>query len=331
MKGKLVLVVLAVILYIAFIGSSVFAEESISAYMGYAREINEGIAQNVKEKTGIEIKNLTLSFGEVWARIQAEKPNFHADMAIAFGMADGLKGKKERIFECYQSPAWSDISPPFRDADGCWYPTGNWSFVLIGNKNKLAEKGWKMPNSWKNLLDPKWKEQIVAPSPVTSGTAFMMLYSFLQLYGEKEGWKFLEALDKNMAQYTKSGNAPTDLVSRGEYLIGITSDEHVLKRIQDGYPLQWAVPVEGIGYESGCIVILKGTKKLVACKKVIDYLGTVEFSKFMGKFGSSAPRIEYTGGLYGATKPKYIKLDHAWVGENKDRILDQWKSKFIKK
>ena len=115
-------------------------------------------------------------------------------------------------------------------------------------KEKLAEKGYGMPMTYKELLDPKWKGQIVAPSPRTSGTAFMINYSFLQLYGQKEGWKYLEALDKNMAFYTKSGNAPTDLVGRGEYFLGLTPDENDLKRINDSYPLQWVITAECIGY-----------------------------------------------------------------------------------
>ena len=185
--------------------------------------------------------------------------------------------------------------------------------------------------SWKELLDPKWKGQIVAPSPRTSGTAFMINYSFLQLYGEKEGWKFLEALDRNMAFYTKSGNAPTDLVGRGEYLLGITADENVLARIQQGYPLQWTIPIEGIGYEGMPTVILKGTKKLDLCKKIMDYFGTQEFSEFFASFGYFPPRPGIASALYGAAKPTYIKLDHAWAVKNRKKIIMTWKNRFMMK
>ena len=122
-----------------------------------------------------------------------------------------------------------------------------------------------MPKSWKDLLDPKWKDQIVMPSPLSSGTANMMRFSFLALYGEEEGWKFMEALDKNIHHYTRSGNAPTDLVGRGEFLLGITSDENVKKRIDEGYPLIWAVPEEGTGYDGTFALIFKGTKIMDAC------------------------------------------------------------------
>ena len=271
--------------------SGLYAADSISAYLGFSREVNEALAKRIQEKTGIEVKNITLSWGEIWARLLSEAPRFNADMVLSFGAAQAIDGTKKGYYVPYKSPAWEDIDAAFKSPDGSYYALGTFSFLLIGNKVKLAEKGYGMPMSWKELLDPKWKGQIVAPSPRTSGTAFMINYSFLQLYGEKEGWKFLDGLDQNMAQYTKSGNAPTDLVGRGEYLLGITADENVLKRINDGYPIQWVIPAEGIGYEGNYCTILKGTKKLDLSKKVMDYLGTKDAStvlSFHGLYSTTA-------------------------------------------
>ena len=332
MKFRLIsIVTLALILTFGIASSGLFAADSISAYMGFSREVNEALAKRIQEKTGIEVKNITLSWGEIWARLVSEAPRFNADMVLSFGAAQAIDGTKKGYYVPYQSPSWEDIDAAFKSPDGSYYALGTFSFLLIGNKEKLAEKGYGMPVSWKELLDPKWKGQIVAPSPRTSGTAFMINYSFLQLYGEKEGWKYLEALDKNMAQYTKSGNAPTDLVGRGEYLLGITADENVLKRINDGYPIQWVIPAEGIGYEGNYCTILKGTQKLELCQKIMDYLGTEDASQFLASMGYIPPRPGISSALYGAAKPTFIKLDHAWAVENRSKIIKTWKSKFMMK
>ena len=330
MKGRL-LTTVALAVMLAFAASFADAADSISAYMGFSREVNEALAKRIQEKTGIEVKNITLSWGEIWAKIRSEAPRFNADMVLSFGGASAIEGTEKGYYEAYQSSAWKDIAPAFTSPKGTYYALGTFSFLLVDNKTKLAEKGYTMPTTWKDLLDPKWKGQIVMPSPRTSGTAFMIVYSFLSLYGEKDGWKFLEALDKNIAFYTKSGNAPTDLVGRGEYLLGITSDENVLKRIKDGYPLEWKVPAEGIGYEGNYCVILKGTKNLALCKKVVDYLGTKDCSEFIASMGYIPPRPGIASGLYGAQSPKYIKLDHAWAYKNRKNIIMTWKSKFMMK
>jgi iron(III) transport system substrate-binding protein len=332
MKGRLLTIAaLALIMTFGFASSGLQAADSISAYLGFSREVNEALSKRIQEKTGIEVKGITLSWGEIGARIATEYPRFNADMILSVGAAEAIGGAKKGYFEAYKSPAWDDIDEAFKSPDGTYYALGTFSFVLVGNKEKLAEKGLGMPMSYKELLDPKWKGQIVAPSPRTSGTAFMINYSFLQLYGQKEGWKFLEALDKNMAFYTKSGNAPTDLVGRGEYLLGLTADENVLKRINDGYPLQWVIPAEGIGYEGNYCTILKGTKKLDLAKKIMDYLGTKDASEFLASMGYIPPRPGIPSALYGAAKPKFIKVDHAWAVENKKKVVKQWKSKFMMK
>jgi iron(III) transport system substrate-binding protein len=332
MKSKFfAIAALALILTFGIASSGLYAAESISAYMGFSREVNEALADRIQQELGIEVKNITLSWGEIGARIATEYPRFNADMILSVGAAEAINGANKGYFEAYKSPAWDDIDDAFKSPDGTYYALGTFSFLLVGNKEKLAEKGYGMPMSYKELLDPKWKGQIVAPSPRTSGTAFMINYSFLQLYGEKEGWKYLEALDKNMAFYTKSGNAPTDLVGRGEYMLGLTADENVLKRINDGYPLQWVIPAEGIGYEGNYCTILKGTKKFALCKKIMDYLGTEDASEFLASMGYIPPRPGIPSALYGAAKPKFIKVDHAWAVKNKKKVVKQWKSKFMMK
>ena len=258
--------------------------------------------------------------------MKAEAPNFNADMVIGCGSSTGFLAKKSGWTIPYVSPAWKGVPDVFLDPQGNWYNIANFSFVLVANKDRLAKAGYKMPESWKELTDPKWKGEILMPSPLSSGTANMMRFSFLALYGDNEGWKFIEALDKNIAYYTRSGNAPTDLVGRGEFTLGITSDENVKKRLDDGYPLLWSIPKEGTGYDGTFAMILKGTKKLDACKKIIDLLGAPEFSELMAAIGYVTPRPA-PNALYGKTLPKYIKLDLGKASDDKPKNNDIWKQK----
>ncbi|MCX5823032.1 MAG: extracellular solute-binding protein [Deltaproteobacteria bacterium] len=243
MKGKFIAVVVAAIFSVVLAGSAI--AEDINAYMGTSPDNNAKIAKFIKDKTGITVNQTFQSFGEIEARMKAEAPNFNADMVIGCGSSTGFLAKKSGWAVPYVSPAWKGVPEVFLDAQGNWYNIANFSFVLVANKDRLAKAGYKMPESWKDLTDPKWKGEILMPSPLSSGTANMMRFSFLALYGDDDGWKFIEALDKNIAYYTRSGNAPTDLVGRGEFILGITSDENVKKRLDDGYPLLWSIPKEG--------------------------------------------------------------------------------------
>jgi iron(III) transport system substrate-binding protein len=325
MQRKSVAFVIAAILSLVLAGSAL--AEDINAYMGTSPDNNAKIVKFIKDKTGITVNQTFQSFGEIEARAKAEAPNFNADMIIGCGSPLAFMAKKSGWADPYISPAWKGAQDVYVDPQGAWYNIGNFSFVLVGNKDRLAKAGYSMPTSWKDLLDPKWKGEILMPSPLSSGTANMMRFSWLALYGDDEGWKFLESLDKNIAYYTRSGNAPTDLVGRGEFTLGITSDENVKKRIDDGYPLIWSIPAEGTGYDGTFALIFKGTKKLAACRKVIDVLGTQEFSELMAGIGYLTPRPA-PNALYGATPPKYIKLDLGKAAEDRPKNNDIWKQKF---
>jgi iron(III) transport system substrate-binding protein len=324
MKSNLIAVVVAAIFSAALAGSAM--AEEINAYMGTSPDNNAKIAKFIKDKTGITVNQTFQSMGEIEARVKAEAPNFNADMIIGCASSTGFLAKKSGWSDPYLSPAWKGVPDVFMDSQGNWYNIANFSFVLVGNKDRLAKAGYAMPKSWKELIDPKWKGEIVMPSPLSSGTANMMRYAFLALYGDAEGWKFLEALDKNVAYYTRSGNAPTDLVGRGEFMLGLTSDENVKKRLDDGYPLLWLVPAEGTGYDGTFALILKGTKKLAACKQIVDLLGGQEFSNLMAEIGYVTPRPA-PNKLYGQTLPKYIKLDLGKASDDKQMNNDIWKQK----
>jgi iron(III) transport system substrate-binding protein len=142
------------------------------------------------------------------------------------------------------------------------------------------------------------------PNPVTSGTAFLINASFLQLFGRKMGQDFLEKLDENVGQYTKSGNAPLERVGRGEYMLGLTSDEKVPQRLQQGFPISWAAPNEGIGYEGNILVIVKGTKVLDVAKRVVNFAGIEKFQPWIARFGYLSAR-DMPNPMY-TPKPKFI-------------------------
>ena len=60
--------------------------------------------------------------------------------------------------------------------------------------------------------------------PNSSGTAYTMLATLVQLMGEDKAFDYLKALHKNVNQYTKSGAAPAKAASLGE-----TADRHRLQ------------------------------------------------------------------------------------------------------
>jgi len=294
-------------------------------------EIAGDWAKFVEENLGVAVRWEAMSHGPTHAKIKAQAPHFSVDLVSNVGFPLMLEAKEKGWCVAYDSPTWRGAGDIWVDPDNYWWNNGNWAFVLVGNKDLLAEAGYKMPQSWDDLLDSKWKGKIIMPSPLTSGTAFMMLYTFMTLYGfnvdkgEEGGWEYLLKLDKNIATYTSSGNAPSELVGRKEYMLGITSDEMVLPRIKLGYPLEWTVCDQGTGYGSAGAFILAGRDKVYTCQKIIDFMGTTEYCKWWSETAGYVTKDPAAvPALYGGM-PKYIEgINQGWAMENKDRLCEEW-------
>jgi ABC-type glycerol-3-phosphate transport system substrate-binding protein len=72
MKVRLfIIAALALVLTFSFASSGLYAADSISAYLGFSREVNEALSQRIQEKTGIEVKGITLSWGEQGSKSRA--------------------------------------------------------------------------------------------------------------------------------------------------------------------------------------------------------------------------------------------------------------------
>ncbi len=294
-------------------------------------EIAGDWAKFIEEKTGVAVRFESLSHGPSHAKIKAEAPHFSVDLGSNIGFPLMLEAKEKGWSVAYDSPTWRGAGDVWVDPDNYWWNQGNWAFVLVGNKDLLAEAGETMPESWEDLLDSKWKGKIIMPSPLTSGTAFMIVYTFMTLYGfnvdkgEEGGWEYLEALNKNVHSYTRGGNTPSDLVGRGEFMLGLCSDEMVLPRIREGYPLEWKVCEEGTGYGTGGAIILAGRDKTYTVKKIIDFMGTTEYLKWWSELAGYVTKDPAAvSALYGGI-PKYVpNIDQGWAAENKDRLCEEW-------
>lgn len=312
----------------------------VKAYCSLTIDNGKLIEKFIKESLGVDIRYTISSCGEIEAKLLAEAPRFSADMDIGSCSTACFTAKRRGFCLPYDSPAWRGETT-WKDPGNNIFGTGTFSFVTAGNKDMLAEAGYALPESWDDLLDPKWKGQIVMPSPLTSGTAYMMVHSFITLYGfnkgltgseaEEAGWKFLEALNENVHHYTRSGNAPTDLVGRGEFMMSITSDENILNRLALGYPIVWGVPEEGTGYDMLFSFILKGTKEEYTCQKIIDLAATTGWCKTFAEMGyvtkdPEAPTKLYADLPEGA--PKYIpNIDPEWANEERSRLCDEWEER----
>ena len=236
MRGKQIFTILTVTFLFLFVLSSSSDAQTIRAYMGMSPENNAMMVDHIKAKTGIQILQTFQSFGEIEAKVKSEAPNFNADMITGCGSPLAFMAKKEKWSISYISPRMEGGEPGLYGSGGILVQHLQLFICPCGKQRQVEGERVRDAQELEGTSGSKMEGPDCDAFSLSSGTANMIRYSFLALYGEEEGWKFLERLDKNIHHYTRSGNAPTDLVGRGE-LLGLTSDENVKKRIDEGFPL----------------------------------------------------------------------------------------------
>jgi iron(III) transport system substrate-binding protein len=236
--------------------------------------------------------------------------------------------------EPYKPAGIDKVKAQFKDPDGRWFATTGYFAGFCVNTEVLKKRNLPMPASWQDLLNPAYKGQIVMPNAASSGTGYLQVVSLLQMKGEEKGWQFLKELDKNIAQYIKSGSRPCKMASTGEFAIGLSFAFSGVKQIIEGYPIKLVIPSEGAGYETEVSALMKTSQNKADAKQFLDWLLTLEAAQLYGQRAemSSVPGAKPTpevlkAGLPADVSTVLFKMDFAESAKNKDRILTEWKSK----
>lgn len=301
----------------------------LTLYCGLMEDHMVTAMKEFEKDTGIKVEAVRMSSGEILGRINAEKNNPKASVWWG-GPADGfIEAKSNGLLEKYVSPNAAKIPAQFKDAEGYW--TGIYIGYLgfSSNAKLLAEKGLQPPKSWEDLLKPELKGQVTIANPGSSGTAYTMLATLVQIMGEDKAMDYMKKLNGQIKTYQKSGTAPARMAGQGETTVGVTFLHDAIKYREEGMKdLVLSAPVEGTGYEIGAVAVIKGGPDQEAAKKFVDWA----LSKKAQELGQS------TGSYQFLTNPeaqppkqadelkntKLINYDINWAGQNRSRLVEKW-------
>ncbi len=209
-----------------------------------------------------------------------------------------------------------------------------WGATICFNTVEAAKRNIPKPETWQDLTKPVYKGQIVMPHPASSGTGFFDVTAWLQLYGEANGWKYMDGLHQNIAQYMHSGSKPCASAAAGEYVVGISFEYRANSEKARGAPVELVFPKEGLGWDLEAVGIVKTTQKLAAAKKLLDWSVT---DAAMALYGANFAIVAVPS----LSKPlpnvpadygqRLVKNDFAWAAANRDKILAEWSKRYESK
>lgn len=310
------------------------AETTLTVYTALeADQLKAYQTQFETENPDVKIKWVRDSTGIITAKLLAEKAAPQADVVMGVAASSLLVLEKEGMLQPYAPKGVEKLSKQYVDDAKVpsWVGMDVWGATICFNTVEAGKQGLKKPESWKDLLKPEYKGKIVMPNPASSGTGYFDVSAWLHLFGDKDGWAFMDKLHDNIAQYTHSGSKPCKQAAAGEFPIGISFEYRAAKLKEGGAPLDLVFPKEGLGWDLEATSIMKGTKNLDAAKKLADWSASKGANELYEKnFAIVAyPGVAKPNAFIPANYEQLlVKQDLKWSAANRDRILAEWTRRY---
>lgn len=299
---------------------------TVTIYTSMRRQIIDAVKKDFEAKyPGTTVNIFRSGTGEVMAKFQAEEQaNAIVPDVISVADMDFFRTlAKKNMLVKYVPPETAAIANAFKYEEGLYYEVRFSGMCLIYNTDKVKEK----PTSWKDLIDPKFKDKVAIPGPAYSGGAFTAVGT---LVASKDfGQAFVEALKANGGKVLKGNPEVARDVATGEYYLGMTNDSEVLSLKSKGSPVDLVYPKEGAIVLSQPIAILKTSKNLPTAKALVNYMFTVEAMKMMATYGYNPVRPGTAQpGTPAIESIKVFPTDWEYLGTNRQKILDDFAKVF---
>ena len=306
----------------------------LMVYVGCDPEHGKAVVDAFREKTGIDAQYIRISSNECYTRIKSERDDPQADVWYGGTWDPYIAAARDGLLYAYED----FVHAPYKSriygiGEPKWFGIYSGYIGFVCDMNALKKAGVNAPASWEDLTKPEYAGLICMADPSTTGTGVMTLSILYQRYGEERAQEMIAALDGNVAVYANTGSNVIAKVAAGEAAIGVGFLHTGLMYIDQGCDqLQLFAPSDGTGYEVGGTAIIEGAKHLdeaklflafamsPECQEIGQTTGAFQFLTVEGAKDPEAAQLLIDMGI------NLIDYNSAWTGENKDRIIEAWRS-----
>ncbi len=228
----------------------------------------------------IDVQWVDMGSQEVIDRIRAEAANPQAD--VWFGAPGEIfdRAAAEGLLDPYR-PTWADaVDEDARGVNDSWYGTYLTPEVIAYNSDVVSAED--APREWEDVLDPRWRGQVLIRDPIASGTmraifGGLIARSVKRTGSPEEGFEYLRRLDANTKEYVLNPTLLYQKLGRQEGLITLWDmpDIATLQR-RHGIPVDYVIPASGTPVVVDGIAIVRGTNVPDAARRYYEFVTSTE-------------------------------------------------------
>ncbi len=202
---------------------------------------------------------------------EAQAGQIEADVVWLGDPSDYENFKKAGYLQQYTSPETEHINASYSDADGC-YTAGR--LVTMGiawcTLDGIGITEEDAPKTWNDLLDPKWKDQIIMTDPGASSTSKYWMAAMME--SDKYGEAYFQALKDNGLELESGTAATHNVVAAGSYKVGICLDYVSANLINEGSPMAFHYTTEDVVTMTSPVALIDNCANPDNGKTLIDFI-----------------------------------------------------------
>lgn len=244
-------------------------------YTGRDEGLVQGVIERFNEKyPDIEVEYLTMGAQQILERLRAEKANPQGDFWWGGTQSALIVGANEDLLHEWEPSFAASIEDTHKDPQGRWFGEMLLPEVIMINSNVLSKETG--PQDWDDLLDPKWKDQILIRGVLASGTMRTIYSSMIYRQGAdtpEKGYDWLLKLDANTKEYTQDPNQLYLKLTRQEGTVSLWNLQDILlKKHTTDYPFDYIYPKSGAPILVDGVAVVKNAPNLENAQLFMEFL-----------------------------------------------------------
>jgi iron(III) transport system substrate-binding protein len=227
----------------------------------------------------VDVQWVDMGSQEILDRLRSEKANPQADVWYGAPNAMFATAAEEGLLQPVQ-PVWATGVSGRSDLDGRYYGIYLTPEVIAYNTEVIDSAS--APKDWDDVLDPRWRGEVLIRDPLASGTMRtifgMFILRSLEATGDTAaGWDWLRRLDRQTKEYVLNPTLLYQKLARREGLITLWDlpDIEALKS-KTGYPIGYTVPSSGTPVVVDGVAVVKGAPHPELAREFVEFVGSTE-------------------------------------------------------
>jgi iron(III) transport system substrate-binding protein len=252
---------------------------TLVVYTPHGRDLLAHFGQAFEEANpGVRIEWLDMGSQEVLDRLRSERSNPQADVWWGAPAEIFAAGATDGLLEPFR-PTWAEHLPPEgQDPEDRWFATYLTPEVIAYNSAALTRE--EAPQEWDDVLDPRWRDQVLIREPLASGTMRAIFTSIIYREsggtGDPEaGFEWLLRLDAQTKEYVLNPTLLYQKIARQEGLVTLWAmpDIEMLKADTD-FPIDYVIPASGTPVVIDGIAVVRGARHPELARAFVEYAGS---------------------------------------------------------